>query len=178
VLGRSRGGHTCSYVRAIVAMLHAILLILTRMIDIVFEFSPFSLCMKGFDRVLRSSHAVIPRRSLNAHVDTCIIQQMQRYKIDEHFAFIAGLRCHIVKASKRSMQYVILAGGAKLWMLNARKVTRSKYEHVSACSLQCLHKQPSIGHGCGSSAIAAKKSLKRDRHFQCVMLLNMYTLHS
>jgi hypothetical protein len=37
------------------------------------------------------------------------------------------------------MQYVILAGGAKLGMFNARKVTRSKYEQVSACKLQCLN---------------------------------------
>jgi hypothetical protein len=39
------------------------------------------------------------------------------------------------------MQYVILAGGAKLGIVNARKVTRSKYEHVSACSLQYLNTQ-------------------------------------
>jgi hypothetical protein len=39
------------------------------------------------------------------------------------------------------MQYVILAGGAKLGMFNAWKVTRSKYEHVSAWSLQCLNTQ-------------------------------------
>jgi hypothetical protein len=79
-------------IRAIVAMLHAILLILTRIIDIVFEFSPFSLCIEGCEPcVLRSSHAVIPRRSLNAHVDTYIIQQIQRYKIHEHVVLIAGL---------------------------------------------------------------------------------------
>jgi hypothetical protein len=107
---------------------------------IAFDFSPFSLCIEGCEPcVLRSSHAVIPRRSLNAPVDTYIIQQMQRYKIHEYFAFIAGLWCHIVEASKRSMQYVNLAGGAKLGMFNARKVTRSKYEQVSACSLQCLN---------------------------------------
>jgi hypothetical protein len=35
----------------------------------------------------------------------------------------------------------VLAGGAKLGMLCALKVTRSKYEHVSACSLQCLNTQ-------------------------------------
>jgi hypothetical protein len=92
VLGRSQEGHKCSSVRAIVAMLHAIPLILSSMIDIVFEFSPFSLCIEGCEPcVLRSSHAVIPRRSLNAHVDTYIIQKMQRYKIHENFAFIARL---------------------------------------------------------------------------------------
>jgi hypothetical protein len=79
-------------VRAIVAMLHAIFLLVTSMIDIVFEFSPFSLCIEGCEPcALRSSHAVIPRWSLNAHVNTFIIQEMQRYKIHEHFAFIAGL---------------------------------------------------------------------------------------
>jgi hypothetical protein len=72
-----------------------------------------------------------------------MIQQMQRYNIHEHFAFTAGIRCHIVEASKRSMQYVILAGGAKLGTFNAQMVTRSKYEHVSACSLQCLTTQRS-----------------------------------
>jgi hypothetical protein len=39
------------------------------------------------------------------------------------------------------MQYVVLAGGAKLGIFIARKVTRSKYEHVSACWLQCLNTQ-------------------------------------
>jgi hypothetical protein len=39
------------------------------------------------------------------------------------------------------MEYVILAGGAKLGMFNPRKVTRSEYEQVSACSLQCLNTQ-------------------------------------
>jgi hypothetical protein len=121
VFGRSREGHKCAYVRAIVVMLHAILLILIRMIDIVFEFSPFSLCLEGCEPcVLRSSHAVIPRRLLNAHVDTYIVQQMQRYKIHEHFEFIAGLRRHIVEASMCSMQYVILARGAKPGMFNAQ----------------------------------------------------------
>jgi hypothetical protein len=107
------------------------------------------------------------------------------------------------------MQYVIMAGGAKLGMFNARKVTRSKYEHVSACSLQSLNTQrrytyitnfrhviyalldaifvrlihwfgpvdidqPSIG----SSNFAAKKTPEERKHLQCVMLLNMYTLHS
>jgi hypothetical protein len=92
VLGRSREGHKCSHVRALVAMIYAILLMLTSRIDIVFEFSSCSLCIEGCEPcVLRSSHAVIPRRSQNAHVDTYIIQQMQRYKIHEHFAFIAGL---------------------------------------------------------------------------------------
>jgi hypothetical protein len=62
-------------------------------------------------------------------------------KIYQHFAFIAGLWYHIAQVSKRSMQHVIQAGGATLGMLNARKVTRSKYEHVSACSLQCINTQ-------------------------------------
>jgi hypothetical protein len=39
------------------------------------------------------------------------------------------------------MQHVILIGVAKLEMFNAHKVTRSKYEHVTACSLQCLNTQ-------------------------------------
>jgi hypothetical protein len=39
------------------------------------------------------------------------------------------------------MQYVILAGGAKLDMSNAQKVTRRHYEQMSACSLQCINTQ-------------------------------------
>jgi hypothetical protein len=106
-----------------------ILQILTIMIGIVFELSPFSLFIEGCEPCAqRSSHDVIPRRSLNTHVDTYIIPNMQRYQIHEHFEFIADLRCHNIEASKRSKQYVILAGrarltaGVKQGMFNARKV--------------------------------------------------------
>jgi hypothetical protein len=89
--------------------------------------------------VLRSSHAVILRQSLKAYVDISIIPKIQRCKLHAQFDFIADCLCHIVEALKRSMQYVIPAGGVKLGIFKARKVTRTKNEQMSACSLQRLN---------------------------------------